>query len=1391
MTKFCHILLFFFLYVNAHSQNPVQVFTPNAASLGQYGLIPVNYFNGLPEISIPLTTFKAKGYELPISLSYYASGNNPDSHPGWVGLGWSLHAGGMINRMIKGYKDEKSEKEFQYLSNVGYGDSQSAYYYQAEQMQNSNWSDENHLSEISSFSAAIRPLGTEPDEFQVNIDDIQATFYIVGNNKVKIKSKTNANFQVNIKLDTSNSTLVLYKNTRGGKNMESELFTYISEIVITKDDGTKYYFGGDKTAIEFSCVQYPTYALDNTVNTNEWKSIGTANSWLLRRIELTNGEIVEFAYEKSGTPIIMSDSHYGEAYILDGNSGYGTLFDTKQQTWKYNNMSFTFIQPSYLKSIKSKITQNEINFHKSKTNELGYNITKSIFDFRVGNFRYYDFSNEGEFSYENLMAQNCYLQLDEMVEKNKSTRFHYSSDSQSRLQLLSLSFFDNSGGKVNSYSFLYNELKLPPYNSKKTDKWGYYNNKYYGNINYEDLGTYRIPDENYMQAEILTDITYPTGGHSEFVYEAHRYSRVAEQFDFAIKPKVGTAGGLRIKEIKTTENGKASTREFEYTDSLGNSSGILSGNHLYHASGRQHIKFHYSRWWGLIYGNIKVDYKATYYIMQENNINQLSTTNGSHVTYSRIVEKLSDNSKVVYNYSNHDLYLDETPVKMLDNINNEVLTNSFISKELERGLLLKTEYLNSDGIPVRTEINKYNSSPERYNDFVKSVNQMVLLGGNIRRISALKLYTFYPYLESKTTILHDTLNNQSLATVTKYEYNVHKLLCKTSTVNSKGEDEFEVIRYTGDMKYDIYKRMQDVHMLNFPVEKTVVRNNHVVHSELSTYIKNGSNGDYVPNKVSKTQINSPLLYEQFAQFDGSSRDRHYSHPEIEYTRFDRYSNITEFVTKDSYPITCIWGYNYEYPIGIFKNARNDYKVTSRYENYRKAVDVSLNRKNESQNQQTYNFYSSQSGTVEISMSGALGYNWYISGRLDGRDFSLVSMKSNDNVGLPWTDYRYAYKSRVEFDVSEGYHRLQIMSTKVYKGSTAGEYDGDFSYTYWAQRNIEPDITGNNDVFYKNFEEYYSNDAIPFGFHSSKSYVGTYLVELPCNPSKNYKIDYQVYKDGSWNYKSDDFKYGTYTINEGNNPIDEIRVYPKDASVSTFTYLPFIGLRSKTDERGITESYDYDILGRLKYVKDDNDAIIKAFDYKYHNQTYEVVPPIWYNVELRRTFTKNNCDSLQGELGKPMEYVIPSGKYTSSISQEAANKKAYDDLVNNGQQYANENGDCSSNIIVSVYNPLNATYVLECIWGVQGSITHDHYSIPPCEKIADTGDILKDYKPFKVYIPRRNYRNILVFQEENQSAGELSIKSSKYGSDVFYETDYYPDYKDTYVIGNYTFPDNFK
>ena len=91
---------------------------PNVAALALYGDIPVNAYTGIPNISIPLYTINSKDINLPISLSYHAGGIRIVDEASWVGLGWSLNAGGIISRTIRG-EDDFSNTSLGYYKTPG------------------------------------------------------------------------------------------------------------------------------------------------------------------------------------------------------------------------------------------------------------------------------------------------------------------------------------------------------------------------------------------------------------------------------------------------------------------------------------------------------------------------------------------------------------------------------------------------------------------------------------------------------------------------------------------------------------------------------------------------------------------------------------------------------------------------------------------------------------------------------------------------------------------------------------------------------------------------------------------------------------------------------------------------------------------------------------------------------------------------------------------------------------------------------------------------------------------------------------------------------------------------------------------------------------------------
>ena len=79
--------------------------SPTVAALGKYVEQPVSLYTGVPSISIPLYEIKSRDITVPISLSYHAGGNRVGEEASWVGLGWSLNAGGVVGHTIRGWDD--------------------------------------------------------------------------------------------------------------------------------------------------------------------------------------------------------------------------------------------------------------------------------------------------------------------------------------------------------------------------------------------------------------------------------------------------------------------------------------------------------------------------------------------------------------------------------------------------------------------------------------------------------------------------------------------------------------------------------------------------------------------------------------------------------------------------------------------------------------------------------------------------------------------------------------------------------------------------------------------------------------------------------------------------------------------------------------------------------------------------------------------------------------------------------------------------------------------------------------------------------------------------------------------------------------------------------------
>ena len=85
--------------------------------------------------------------------------------------------------------------------------------------------------------------------------------------------------------------------------------------------------------------------------------------------------------------------------------------------------------------------------------------------------------------------------------------------------------------------------------------------------------------------------------------------------------------------------------------------------------------------------------------------------------------------------------------------------------------------------------------------------------------------------------------------------------------------------------------------------------------------------------------------------------------------------------------------------------------------------------------------------------------------------------------------------------------------------------------------------------------------------------------------------------GDWRlFKWDLTNVSSVTILADN--VDEVRLYPANARMTTYTYNPLIGKSSECDQSNRITYYEYDDLGRLQFVRDENKNVLKMYEYNY-------------------------------------------------------------------------------------------------------------------------------------------------------------------------------------------------
>jgi hypothetical protein len=117
---------------------------------------------------------------------------------------------------------------------------------------------------------------------------------------------------------------------------------------------------------------------------------------------------------------------------------------------------------------------------------------------------------------------------------------------------------------------------------------------------------------------------------------------------------------------------------------------------------------------------------------------------------------------------------------------------------------------------------------------------------------------------------------------------------------------------------------------------------------------------------------------------------------------------------------------------------------------------------------------------------------------------------------------------------------------------------------------------------------------------------------------------------------------------GAGSIDELRLYPENAEMVSYTHDPLIGLTSQCDVNNRINYFKYDTYGRLSQIVDQDKNVLKKYCYNYAGQQEncldcsEPTPPDWQNIgspvceqgpcgntgyQLQQQMDMNSCTNL--------------------------------------------------------------------------------------------------------------------------------------------------------------------
>ncbi len=909
------VLLFFLLLsaAGARGQEAPDLLSPQTRDFFH----TVSHYTGTVNMSIPLYTYKDKDFEIPLALSYNASGFIPSKREGPVGLNWALNAGGAVVRKVNGLPDDCSGK-----NEKGERKSPMGIWAGAKNRKLGNFNKQDifnlRVGEQKDGYWTANDVELTPDEFTFVAPGLSGWFYINYDGTVKC---------------AGNKPFVVELNSMVEQPAKGTQIKY-STITITADNGYKYLFGGGDAEKEWS-IYFERKNLGWFTDVDYIAdSSAVVTAWHLKTITAPNGRKVEYNYKRFDAGMdYLYNAFFDQSDKVDARHNLSADHVKKLKIKNVENITKT----AYLESIaigtayiNFGYSPNERPFHAKTIDEVNkngrlfginhtaYNQSNLKLDkveVRYGNEKITDF----QFAYSYL--------------GNPPPWFMAIFGSKTTGQRLFLTSVTEQQQLANTFSYYIPEKPLPNPLTKGIDHWGFWNGKdgntslvpaagsIEGDISYTE--TIRDPDGAYCNAGLLKSITYPTGGKTTFFYEPHKYTqrlerRYGNNYLPALYNMEGITGGARIAAVDYS-NGQ-NTQRVTYTYPAG---GILMSWPRY--------AFFYEE----TRGDDIIGLFPVKHMVIRGQASSVATNyypGESFIHYPEVWETRSpDNGYIKYFYTNYADTPDNNDFFTKQHVDNtegfnyldqwRQLRKQYSSRYFERGLLTSMQVYDKEGRPVERKHIDYSTAADFPGEWVPSV-AMGEFDAN-----AFKIY-HCPIAPQRETVTQ-YFDNHSITTVTGYDYHNRKdayPVIQTTTA-SDGTVLKTEYRYIDDHRDNAeYAAMREKNIRNIPIETIHYKGGAVIGASLvkfQFFNDAGANRKVYPSEVLQLETNMPVT-----DFDGVNIDRRMK-PQQTYERYDSYGNVLQQRSVDGLTASYLWDYS-----GLYKLAE---VVGATYDEVREAA----------------------------------------------------------------------------------------------------------------------------------------------------------------------------------------------------------------------------------------------------------------------------------------------------------------------------------------------------------------------------------------------------------------------------------------------------------------------